>query len=93
MYYALPQAGRVTIAVYDVRGRRVRMLVDEFKTRFDFSHDEPLTQGPKAGAFYPREEFLRDRAEWYASRGCDEKGYPTRQTLDQLGLGFATNNL
>ncbi len=51
-------------------------------------HDEPLTQGPKAGAFYPREEFLRDRAEWYAARGCDDKGYPTRQTLDKLGLGF-----
>lgn len=51
-------------------------------------HDEPLTQGPKAGACYPREEFLRDRAEWYAARGCDDKGYPTRQTLDNLGLGF-----
>lgn len=51
-------------------------------------HDEPLTQGPKAGACYPREEFLRDRAEWYAARGCDDKGYPTRQTLGNLGLGF-----
>ncbi len=51
-------------------------------------HDEPLTQGPKAGACYSREEFLRDRAEWYAARGCDDKGFPTRETLDRLGLGF-----
>jgi aldehyde:ferredoxin oxidoreductase len=52
-------------------------------------HDDALTQGPQAGARYPREDFLRDRAEWYAARGCDEKGYPTKKTLDALGLGFA----
>ncbi len=52
-------------------------------------HEDALTQGPHAGAVYPREDFLRDRAEWYAVRGCDDKGYPTKQTLDDLGLGFA----
>jgi aldehyde:ferredoxin oxidoreductase len=51
-------------------------------------HDDPLTQGPLAGTRYPREDFLRDRAEWYAVRGCDEQGYPTRATLERLGLGF-----
>lgn len=75
---------------YNIREGMVPEREDVLPARV---HDEPLTQGPKAGAFYPREEFLRDRAEWYASRGCDEKGYPTRQTLDQLGLGFAANNL
>jgi aldehyde:ferredoxin oxidoreductase len=52
-------------------------------------HDEPLTQGPQAGAHYSRDDFSRDRAQWYAARGCNAKGYPLRQTLDRLGLGFA----
>jgi aldehyde:ferredoxin oxidoreductase len=52
-------------------------------------HDDVLTQGPRAGVVYARDDFQRDRAEWYAARGCDEKGYPTKQTLDALGLGFA----
>jgi aldehyde:ferredoxin oxidoreductase len=52
-------------------------------------HDDALTQGPQAGALYPREDFRRDRAEWYAARGCDDRGYPTRRILEDLGLGFA----
>jgi aldehyde:ferredoxin oxidoreductase len=72
--------------VYNLREGMVPERDDVLPARV---HDEPLTQGPKAGAFYPREDFLRDRAQWYADRGCDEKGFPTRQTLDALGLGFA----
>ncbi len=51
-------------------------------------HEDVLTQGPQAGMVYARADFLRDRAEWYSVRGCDAAGYPTRQTLDELGLGF-----
>lgn len=51
-------------------------------------HEDALTQGPDAGAVYSREDFLRDRAEWYTVRGCDEKGIPTKQTLEDLQLGF-----
>jgi len=52
-------------------------------------HEEPLTWGPKAGAFYPHEKFIRDRANFYQQRGCDEAGYPKRDHLEKLGLGFA----
>lgn len=72
--------------VYNLREGMVPERDDVLPARI---HDEPLTQGPQAGAHYAREDFLRDRAQWYGARGCDEKGYPTRETLDKLGLGFA----
>jgi aldehyde:ferredoxin oxidoreductase len=70
---------------YNIREGMVPVRDDVLPARV---HDDPLTQGPLAGARYPREAFLKDRAEWYAVRGCDEAGYPTRETLEQLGLGF-----
>ncbi|MDP3046110.1 MAG: aldehyde ferredoxin oxidoreductase family protein, partial [Chloroflexota bacterium] len=73
---------------YNIREGMVPMRDDVLPARV---HDDPLTQGPMKGAQYPREAFLKDRAEWYAVRGCDEAGYPTRETLDQLGLGFAAS--
>ncbi len=51
-------------------------------------HVDALTTGPRAGAVYPREEFLADRREWYTDRGCDEAGIPTEERLSRLGLGF-----
>jgi aldehyde:ferredoxin oxidoreductase len=57
---------------------------------------EPLTLGPKAGtpaAIYDREQFKTDKQEWYAARGCDEHGIPTKTTLRKLGLDFVIPTL
>ncbi len=57
---------------------------------------EPLTLGPKAGtpaAIYKREQFEADKQEWYAARGCDEHGIPTKTTLKKLGLDFVIPTL
>lgn len=51
-------------------------------------HKEPLTYGKGKGRFYPQEEFEKDRAAWYKTRGCNEKGIPTREHLKELGLSF-----
>ncbi len=56
-------------------------------------HKDALTMGPKKGAVYPIEDFLRDRAEWYRSRGCDERGIPTAQHLRELGLDLAIQEM
>ena len=57
---------------------------------------EPLTLGPKAGtpaAVYDRRQFETDKQEWYTSRGCDEHGIPTKDTLKKLGLEFVIPTL
>lgn len=57
---------------------------------------EPLTLGPKAGtpaAIYDRKQFEADKQEWYAARGCDERGIPTKETLRNLGLDFVVPTL
>jgi aldehyde:ferredoxin oxidoreductase len=58
--------------------------------------EEPLTLGPKAGtpaAVYSREQFEKDKQEWYNARGCDEHGIPTKDTLKALGLEFTIPQL
>ncbi len=58
--------------------------------------EEPLTLGPKAGtpaALYDREQFEKDKQEWYSARGCDEHGVPTKETLRNLGLDFTIPQL
>ena len=54
----------------------------------DRVHSDAFTQGPKKGALYPKEEFLKDRADFYRQRGCDDNGIPTEQHLTELGLDF-----
>ena len=51
-------------------------------------HHDALSQGPKAGAVYPLEKFEADRTAWYLDRGYDERGLPSPETLDRLGLEF-----
>ena len=58
--------------------------------------EEPLTLGPKAGtpaAVYAREQFEKDKQEWYSARGCDEHGIPTKVMLKSLGLDFTIPQL
>jgi aldehyde:ferredoxin oxidoreductase len=57
---------------------------------------EPLTQGPKAGTpavLYDRQQFEKDKQAWYAARGCDSRGIPTRTTLINLELDFVIPEL
>jgi aldehyde:ferredoxin oxidoreductase len=57
---------------------------------------EPLTRGPKAGtpaALYDRKQFEADKQEWYAARGCNEHGIPTKETLRKLSLDFVIPTL
>jgi aldehyde:ferredoxin oxidoreductase len=49
----------------------------------------PLTDGGAAGSV-PDEELMRN--EYYRIRGLDERGFPTRQLLQSLGLEFLRVN-
>ncbi len=50
--------------------------------------EEPLPSGRAEGrtAFIDDEDFLKSRSLLYVKRGLDEKGYPTKEELDKLGL-------
>ncbi|MFQ6057278.1 MAG: aldehyde ferredoxin oxidoreductase family protein [Anaerolineae bacterium] len=48
--------------------------------------EEPLPDGASAGQVYEEDELL---PQYYQARGWDEKGIPTREKLEELGLGFA----
>lgn len=75
---------------YNIREGMVPLRDDILPERV---HSEPLTQGPKKGAIYPREEFEKDRAQWYKERGCDSAGIPTEERLRQLQLEFVLPEL
>jgi len=49
-------------------------------------HKEVLTQGPPSGKTMPEEEFNRAMDEYYSFRGWDEKGRPTIEKLEELGI-------
>jgi aldehyde:ferredoxin oxidoreductase len=48
---------------------------------------EPLPSGPWKGRTTDRELVGRKRAAYFETLGWDERGIPTRETLDMLGLG------
>lgn len=50
---------------------------------------EPLPSGPFAGKAADRSEVEKDRAEYFAFMGWDERGVPREETLEELGLSFA----
>lgn len=52
-----------------------------------------LTYGASSGKEYTREAFREDRARYYRSNGCDERGVPTRETLRKYGLEFTIKEL
>jgi len=57
-------------------------------------HTEPLTIGPKKGAFIPREEYEEVLDDYYRQMGWEPTiGAPTRQKLQSLGLDFAAKEL
>ncbi len=51
--------------------------------------EEPMPAGPSAGQVFEAEPLL---ADYYRVRGWDAKtGIPTKEKLEELGLGFTTN--
>jgi aldehyde:ferredoxin oxidoreductase len=56
---------------------------------------QPLEgKGPSAGVALTTEEFERAREQYYRLAGCDPAtGYPTRARLDELGLGWAADEV
>ena len=48
--------------------------------------EEPAIGGPTDGQFTPPEAAQRMLDYYYAQRGWDEQGLPTRETLERLGL-------
>lgn len=51
-------------------------------------HNDAFTQGPKKGALYTHEKFIKDRNDFYHQRGCDDNGIPTEKHLKELDLDF-----
>jgi aldehyde:ferredoxin oxidoreductase len=80
-------------------GQRIQVLRHMFNARegairYDFSKRAlgipPLEKGALAGiTMQPREAIKA----YYATMGIDDRGVPTRETLERLGLGFAVPDL
>ncbi|AOW80920.1 aldehyde ferredoxin oxidoreductase [Halodesulfurarchaeum formicicum] len=77
-------------------GTRIWTLTRLFNVREGFDRDddtlppvleEPITDGPGAGDQISQSEFEAMRSAYYEQRGWDERGVPTRETLDALDLG------
>ena len=47
---------------------------------------ESFTKGPAKGIVIPKEEFEKSLQEYYSIRGWDEKGVPSVEKLEELGL-------
>jgi len=54
---------------------------------------EPLPEGLYKGKAIPKDDFERMLDYYYEFRGWDETGVPTRQKLEELGLGYVANRL
>ena len=70
---------------YNIREGMIPLKHDVLPERV---HSDAFTEGPDAGALYSREEFIKDRADFYHRRGCNDDGIPTEQHLRELGLDF-----
>jgi aldehyde:ferredoxin oxidoreductase len=54
---------------------------------------EPIPSGPNQGMYCPPAELERMKDVYYALRGWDERGIPTAETLDRLGLAELTEQV
>jgi len=55
--------------------------------------DEEVPDGPAKGKRIPRDKVELMLDEYYAARGWDRSGHPTRAVLEDLGLGNVADNL
>ncbi len=55
--------------------------------------EDPIASGPGKGKVLSREQINQMLDEYYAARGWANNGNPTREVLEDLGIGFAADNL
>jgi aldehyde:ferredoxin oxidoreductase len=55
--------------------------------------EDPIETGPGKGKVLTVEQINQMLDEYYAGRGWDNNGNPTREILEDLNLGFAADNL
>ncbi|MEB3825761.1 MAG: aldehyde ferredoxin oxidoreductase C-terminal domain-containing protein, partial [Desulfurococcales archaeon] len=54
---------------------------------------QPLTKGPLAGSHLDYDKYNQLLDYYYEIRGWDNRGVPTKETLEKLGLGFVIPTL
>lgn len=85
-------------------GERINNLAHAFNVREGLTRaddtlperllTEPLKGGASKGHFISRDELDQMLDEYYAERGWDvETGVPTREKLEELGLGYVADQL
>jgi aldehyde:ferredoxin oxidoreductase len=52
-----------------------------------------FTYGAAKGEQLTRDEWVTGRSQWYQQHGCDERGVPTKETLQRVGLDFTIRAL
>lgn len=57
------------------------------------SYEDKILSGPGKGKGVTKEQVEQLLDDYYAARGWDNKGNPTAEVLEDLGLGFAAENL
>jgi aldehyde:ferredoxin oxidoreductase len=75
--------------------------VREYNGEWDRTNDfpparwftEPLTVGPLTGAKLDKKGYDKLLSWYYAKRGWDERGIPTKRRLQEQGLGFVIPDL
>ncbi|KXA92712.1 hypothetical protein AKJ66_03670 [candidate division MSBL1 archaeon SCGC-AAA259E22] len=76
-------------------GERIHNLARMFNVREGFDRDsdsvperftEPMKEGPIEGQAISPEDFEKLLSEYYSIRGWNEKGVPTQETLERLGI-------
>jgi aldehyde:ferredoxin oxidoreductase len=86
-----------TDRVWNLTRTRAFLEVPGFGRNFDYPparfYEEPIPTGPGKGKMLTLEQldFMLD--DYYAQRGWDAQGRPTRATLERLGLGKCVQDL
>ena len=68
--------------MYNVRegfGKKDDMLPERF-------YNEEIDEGPSKGQILDKAEFIAELEDYYAARGWDKEGVPTKETLQSLNL-------
>jgi len=70
--------------------------IPDFGRSYDYPtkrfYTEPVASGPTKGKFMPKEKLDALLDDYYRLRGWDGNGRPTKEKLEELGLGFAAEH-
>lgn len=73
-----------------IRAFWVREFGDDWSRQMDYPpkrwFDEPLTKGPLKGSHLDRDKYDKLLQAYYDKRGWDDRGIPTKATMDRLNL-------